>query len=172
VSDAVYELDDPGQITDGGRQTEQVTVAVPPGPLAAYAGPALLVAGVGAVAVLAAARRRGRLDVAASEREWLAFRGAREEFDDWITTARVPPDDRPDSAITVDSLEGLVDVAIDTDRRVLETADGGTFLVLGDDHTYTYDPPAPPEDGGILGGGSPSEDGDGGDAADGEDGRE
>ena len=66
------------------------------------------------------------------------------------------------SAVAVDSLEGLVDLAIDTDRRVLEAADG-TCYVFGSERTYTYDPPRPPDEDllppGSAGSAGPSQDG-------------
>jgi hypothetical protein len=45
-----------------------------------------------------------------------------------------------------------VDIAIDSDRRVLEDERTGLLLVFEDDRTYAYDPPAdslgrPTEDG-------------------------
>jgi hypothetical protein len=114
----IYRVADSGPTVDSGQQREERTVAVAPGPLRAFGGPVLLLVAVGACVGLAAGRRRGALTVTEREREWLAYRDARSEFDEWITTVRVAEPDR-DATIEIESLEGLVDVAIDTDRRVL-----------------------------------------------------
>ncbi|MEF8815060.1 MAG: DUF5305 domain-containing protein [Halovenus sp.] len=165
LSGNVYEVQDPGAVTDSGQQTEQVTVTVEPGPISAYGGPLLLLVGLVGAGGLGGARYRGDLAVSDRERDWLQYQNTREEFDEWITVVGVPSEDWPDSAITVDSLEGLVDVAIDTDRRVLEDRERDRFVVFEGDRTYTYSPPDAPEDDrlppadgqGDLGGGSPEE---------------
>jgi hypothetical protein len=172
LSSTVYRVASGDPATASGGQTERVTVPVEPGPLRAYGGPALAVVGVVAAAGLVAARRRGSLAISEREREWLAYRTARSEFDDWITAARVPEADRPGSAVAVDSLAGLVDVAIDTDCRVLEDADG-TCYVFGSDRSYTYDPPRPPGEDSLPPEGAasagPSQDGTGDPSTDGDD---
>jgi hypothetical protein len=64
----------------------------------------------------------------------------RDEFDDWITAASPPQEAFEAPRVEVDSLDGLVDLAIDTNRRVIEDADRGEYLVLGDGVIYTYTP--------------------------------
>lgn len=145
LSGNVYEVQDPGAVTDSGQQTEQVTVTVEPGPISAYGGPLLLLVGLAGAGVLGGARYRGDLAVSDQERDWLQYQDTREEFDEWITVASIPADGQLDSAIAVDSLEGLVDVAIDTDRRVLEDRERDRFVVFESDRTYTYSPPDSPE---------------------------
>ena len=139
----IYRVADSGPTVDSGQQREERTVAVAPGPLRAFGGPVLLFVAVGACVGLAAARRRGALTVTEREREWLAYRDARGEFDEWITTVRISEPDR-DATIEVESLAGLVDVAIDTDSRVLMDEERTTYLVFADDRCYTYRPPSPP----------------------------
>jgi len=51
-------------------------------------------------------------------------------LDDWITVARIPEEGRDAAAIEVGTLEGLADIAIDTDRRVLEDPDRNLFVVF------------------------------------------
>jgi len=152
VDDGVYRVDDPGRVTESGSDREQVTVPATPGPFRRFGGPLLLIVGLVGVAGLTAARYRGDLDVSASEREWLAYRTDRAEFDDWITTARLPAERVNGTPIAVDSLEGLVDVAIDTDERVIEDRDRDRFVVLDDGVGYVYDPPAVPPTAGVSGG--------------------
>lgn len=66
----------------------------------------------------------------------------RSEFEEWITSGAVAEgDDR--TTVTVDSLEGLVDVAIDSDRRVVEDDESGAYIVLDDDVRYQFTPEWP-----------------------------
>lgn len=100
-------------------------------------------AGVGGLAGLTVARRRDELAVSQADRERLSATATREQFDDWITRARVPASARADPLVPVDSLDGLVDVAIDTDARVVEDRGRDEFVVLGDAVTYVYRPTDP-----------------------------
>ena len=109
---------------------------------------------LGLVAVVGA-EKRGHLRLP-EDAEYLSDR---KKFDDWITTGSLPASlaDRP--TIEVDSLEGLVDVAIDSDRRVIEDPSTSRFYVAEDSVLYRYDPtvdsgttdaekiPEPEEDG-------------------------
>jgi hypothetical protein len=119
--------------------TEQVTVPVEPDPLARYGGLAALVVGLVGAVLVAALDFTGRLDVNSETRNAMALARERDSFGEWISTGRVPPvgDDR---VVTVDSLTGLVDVAIDSERRVIEDTDSGTFVVLDDATRYEFRP--------------------------------
>ncbi|QPV62457.1 DUF5305 domain-containing protein [Halosimplex litoreum] len=119
--------------------TEQVTVPVDPDPLARYGGALALVVGLVGAVLVAALDRTGRLDVDSETRETMALARERDSFGEWISTGRVPPagDDR---VVTVDSLTGLVDVAIDSERRVIEDTDSGTFVVLDGATRYEFRP--------------------------------
>ncbi|MBV0924103.1 DUF5305 domain-containing protein [Halomicroarcula limicola] len=142
--DGVYRVSESGAMTDSGGQTEEIEVPAEYGPLRTAGGPLLLLlGGVGALG-LVSARRSGRLTVTDAERRWLAYRSTRREFDDWITTGRVPSEAEGPPVVAVDSLSGLVDVAIDTDERVIEDRRRGACLVLGEGQWYRYDRPAAP----------------------------
>lgn len=143
---SAYRVEEAGPTTDSGSQSERVTVPAEYGPLRRAGGPlALGVALVGVVG-LGWSRYTGRLAVSEAERQWLAYQQTRAEFDEWITTGRVPERADEPPTVTVDSLEGLVDVAIDTDNRVIEDPDRGTCLVLGSDQWFRYDAPEDPLD--------------------------
>ncbi len=142
VSDSVYNIQDDGPTTASGSQTEQIEVTAEPGPLRAYGGPLAVVVAVALGVMLLVARMTDRFAVSDRERDWLAHQNTRSEFDDWLTTARIPDDQRDDRAIEVDSLEGLVDIAIDTDQRVLEDRSQNTLFVFDDNRTYVHHPPA------------------------------
>jgi hypothetical protein len=153
VSNSLYSVQSDGPTTNSGGQTTTVEVATTPGPLSAYGGPLTLLAALIAGGGLVAGRTTGAFGVSAQERDWLAYRNARAEFDDWITVATVPASVRRDPDIAVESLEGLVDIAIDTDERVLEARDSDIFVVLDGDRTYAYRPPsAAPQERELLAG--------------------
>jgi hypothetical protein len=125
--------------------TQSVTVPRTYGPLRSVGGPALLALSLAGVAGLAVGRSRYRLELTDAEREWLAYREDRSEFDEWITTFRLPFEafDRPEAEAA--SLADLVDFAIDTDSGVIEAPDGTEYYVVHDDVLYTYTAPrAPP----------------------------
>lgn len=142
---SVYRVDDPGTVTaSGGRQAE-VTVPVSPGPLRSVGAPVLAVVGFLGLALLGGGWYEETFVVSDQERAWLDHRSQRQEFDEWITVATCP--DEPDSVqrVEVASLKGLVNIAIDTDQRVLEDRDRDRFVVLSDWVTYTYTPPSSPD---------------------------
>jgi hypothetical protein len=123
------------------QQTE--TVNDPPGPLSTAGGPALLALGLLGGLGLAVGARGNRLSLTEDERAVLAHQRARTEFDEWITVASLPGSvvGPTEDHVTVSDLEGLVDVAIDTNGRVIEDEVRGGYFVVNDDLTYRYDPP-------------------------------
>jgi len=144
IGDGVYRVNASGpDVTDRERTAiEERTVPVTTGPLRSYGGPLLAVVGLGGLVGLAFSRHRDWLAVSERERAYLDYRSDRREFDEWITAtdtlpARIADADRIETA----TLGGLVDLAIDTDHRVLETPDD-RYLVLADRTAYSYEPPA------------------------------
>ncbi|WP_121302047.1 DUF5305 family protein [Haloarcula quadrata] len=85
-----------------------------------------------------------------AERRWLVYKSTREEFDEWITVGR---DDPVDDVWTtsVDSLVWLVDIAIDTDERIIESNSDSDFLVYTGDRLFRYDPPPEPRTDSTMG---------------------
>ena len=147
----IYRVDDPGPVTNATTETEEVVVQNGYGPLRSIGGPALLVLALVLLVGLVGTRYDGRLAVSEAERTRLAFRSEREEFDGWITVGHVPDDALEGPRIDVTSLEGPVDIAIDTDERVIEDDDRGLYVVLGSRRHHVYEPPGTrmlgPEDG-------------------------
>jgi hypothetical protein len=80
-----------------------------------------------------------------TERTWYDYRQTRAEFDEWITTGRVPQELSERPVVTTASLSGLVDVAIDTGERVIEDEDRSAYFVLGESQWYRYEMPPRPE---------------------------
>jgi hypothetical protein len=132
-------------VADGGERTyertEPETATATVGPLRSLGSLALTLIGIGGLLVLGSAKHRDVLAPPEGERARLAVAREREEFDDWISSGSLPAPllDRP--RVEIDSLEDLVDVAIDSDRRVIEDRDRGAFFVADGELLYRYDPP-------------------------------
>lgn len=115
-----------------------VTRTAQPSPLAAYGSILLVLVGaVGAVAIWFG-ERSGAFAVTELERERYRLEATRYEFDEWISAAHLP-ENAPEERYEVDSLEDLVNIAIDSNRRVLE--DGSQYWVRVDDVVYCYEAP-------------------------------
>lgn len=127
--------------TETHENTEPVTREVEYGLLRSALGPLLLLLGLVSLVGLGIIRQQGLLDVSDADRTAMILAAERDEFDDWISQGSVSPaaTDRP--TIDIDSLEELVDVAIDTDSRVIEDAETGHYYVLTDANCYRYEPP-------------------------------
>ena len=144
-SDGVYEVGDPGTVQQSDTETREITVQATYGPLRKGGGPALLVAALVGTIALGYATRTGRLAISEHEREWLAFRSDRSALDEWISTGAVGTGARGSTTAETDSLAGLVDVAIDTDSRVIEDSRTRSFYVFADDQRFRFEPPAEPD---------------------------
>jgi len=147
-SGSVYRVNDPGTVRTEDTETTQVTVQATDGPLRRAVGPALLVLSFAGVLALGYGAYTGRLSVSDRERAWLSFQADRREFDEWISTGAVSTADRRPTTVETDSLAGLVNVAIDTDSRVIEDTRTGAFYVFAGDERFRFDPPAEPDRGG------------------------
>lgn len=130
---------------DGG--TTRRTVTAPEtrpreyGPLRSGGGPLALLLGAGGLVALAIGRHQEALAVSAAERRSLAFTREREELDEFISRGSVSRAALGRPVVRVDSLTDLVDVAIDSDRRVIEDPDERTYYVLLGSERYECSPP-------------------------------
>ena len=121
---------------------ETVEVPVEPDPVSRYGSLLVLLVGLSGALVVAGMERTGRLEVNEQTRSAIQMEQERDSFDEWISTGRVPSVSS-DRVVTVDSLEGLVDVAIDSNRRVVEDVESGTFVVLDGATRYEFRPEGP-----------------------------
>lgn len=135
---ATYSVDAPAAQERAEERTEEVVTASSPG-FTGPLGPALLAfLSIGALGFLAIARYNGTLAPSEAELERVREAYEREEFDEWISRGSLPADLRERSRIETATLEDLVDVAIDSDRRVIEDEDG--YYVVDGDSLYVYEP--------------------------------
>lgn len=120
--------------------TESTTAPTEFGPLRTYGSVVLFVLSTGLLAVVGGLHHRGALAPPAEVREAIQRERTRDALDEWITVGRVPPGYGRNSVIAVESLAGLVDVAIDSDRRVIEDDERDRYFVVLDDWVYIYPP--------------------------------
>jgi hypothetical protein len=141
-----YRLGSNEPTTDRHEATQTVRVPATYGPVRSYGGPLLLVTSSVALVVLAVAGSRGMLGLARAERELLAYQDDRDDFAEWISTIRLPDEAFELPEAEADSLAALVDLAIDTDTRVIEDPTGHEFYVVHNGFLYSYRPSVHPSE--------------------------
>lgn len=146
-----YSVDAPRAATERHPHTGTVTVQRDYGPLRSIGGPVVLVLSLLGLVALGIARIQGLLAVSETERAALAAEAEREEFEEWISSGRVPESVRSREAVAVESLADLVDAAIDSDRRVIHDPEDDTYHVIDDALRYEY---APDHAGAVEAGGN------------------
>jgi len=136
-----YRVEDFGERSDRHETTRRVTVERTYGPPRRLGGPVLLGAAILALGTIVATHATDRLEPEDDELERLAFENERAEFEEWISTIRLPDEafDRP--VAEAESLGDLVDLAIDTDSAVVEDPHYDAFYVVHGDFLYRYRPP-------------------------------
>ena len=156
--ESVYRVTADDPVTDSASRTVERTVTATYGPVRSVGAPLLLIGGLVALSGLAAGARRDEFEVSAVTRDRMEYQAVAGEFGEWLTRGEIPEAamDRP--RVPVESLEGLVDVAVDSNSRVIEDRDRGYCAVLGDDVTYLYEIPAAVTDSGEDRAGSPTDD--------------
>lgn len=141
---ASYSVSEPASTPESATTTRVVTVPRTYGPLWTVGGPLLFVAGVLGLGALAVGYRRDALALSDAERDYLAFRDDRAEFDEWVVRARLPEAVLDRERAEAASLSDLVDFAIDADVGVVEDTRTGSFYAVTRDLLVAYDPPEPP----------------------------
>ena len=146
---ATYALDSGGSTYSVETDTENVgeraftetfEVEQRYGALRSYGSLGLMLFGLIGIATLGYGRHAGLITVTDDERRLLESASQREAFDDWISTGQVEEADLEGPRIEIDSLEGIVDVAIDCDRRVIEDRQRRAYYVVEGDVYHVYEP--------------------------------
>lgn len=137
----VIELD---TVSQEHSDTIQFEVQVPPSTFEEMGSLGLLTLMILLTLALVLGQVTGQFDITEEERELLELESQREEFDDWITVGKFPAERDYESTILVDNLVGLVDVAIDTNNRVIEDPELGVSAVLAENYVYIYVHPDSP----------------------------
>lgn len=135
-----YTVEAPSDETERHAHTGTVTVQRDYGPLRTFGGPAAVALSLLGLVTLGVARVQGAIAVSETERAALKVASEREEFDEWVSTGRVPEAVRSRDAVAVESLADLVDAAIDSDRRVIHDPEDDTYHVIDDALRYEYVP--------------------------------
>ena len=136
--ETTYSVESDDNLAETHELTETVESEATYGPLRSYGPFVLILVSVLGLLGLAVANYRGRIPPSVAERAALEQHQQRREFDDWISTGTIPESEHTGTEIRLDSLEDLVDVAIDTNERVIEDRSSGEFFVPGEGRYYTY----------------------------------
>ena len=137
-------------VDEQGGVTETVEVVSEPSVTERVgSGLALLLSLVGVVG-LVGARYAGVIELTEDEAQLLETYQQEQEFDEWITPGTFPSEQDYEATILVDDLEGLVDVAIDTNKRVIKDEQLGVSTVLDGEYAYVYVRPDSPANDWIV----------------------
>jgi len=135
-----YTVESLGPAGETGQRTRSVTSERTHGLPRRAGGPALLLVGLFGLAGFSAASYRDVFEVAEAESRTLEFADRRDDLDDWISRGSVGGLADGREPVRTDTLDDLVDVAIDTDERVLEDVEHRGYYVPDGDICYVYEP--------------------------------
>lgn len=138
VDENTYRIADDGPIVDQHGPAQPATVDETAGSIGTVSGPLLLVVSIGLLIGLVTVGKPDTLSK--RERAALAYERDRESFDEWISTIKLPSDAFELPRAEAASLGELVDLAIDTDNRVIEDPDSDVYYVRHDGYLYSYRP--------------------------------
>lgn len=138
VEPSTFRVTETETVDETHESFETVEVLAEPSPLTAYGSIILFGVVVALLLSVVGLRYNGYTELSDEETELLEITQARERFSEWITTGEFPSEREYEETVLVDDLEGLVDVAIDTNKRVIEDTQLGVYTVLDDAYIYIY----------------------------------
>ena len=138
VTPSTFRVSEAETIDEPHRSFETVEVLAQPDPVVSYGSILVFGLSIALLVLLIGFRYSGYIELTDEERELVEITQARQRFTEWITTGEFPSEREYDETVLVDDLEGLVDVAIDTNKRVIEDTQLGVFTVLDDAYIYIY----------------------------------
>lgn len=144
VDSTTYQVSEKSTINEEHRIEEKREVISEP-PLLKSIG-SIIISALGIVSVIALilGRKLDYIVLTEEEEEKINIYRSREQFSEWITTGEFPSEREYEQTVLVDDLEGLVDVAIDTNKRVIEDKQLEVSTVLDDNYVYIYIHPDSP----------------------------
>lgn len=104
-------------------------------------GMSLLVVSIVALAALVIARQQGTLTPPVRDPALTQFDQHRDLYDEWISKGVLPDEYLDKSRIQVPTLEELVNVAYDSDSRVINDVERNAYYVVAGDAVYEFVPP-------------------------------
>lgn len=134
TGDGTYEVEQRESDRYASETTERVSVRNSYGPAYSAGGPLLSAVGLFGLCALAVATRRDLLSLDSDESRALA----RREFEEWITAGTVSNVGGYPRRVNVDTLDGLVDVAVDANGRVVEDTRRSAYFVVDGDVLYVH----------------------------------
>lgn len=144
VDSTTYQVSEKSTISEEHRiEKEQKVISEPP--LLKSIG-SIIISALGIVSVIALVlgRKLDYIVLTEEEEEKINIYRSREQFSEWITTGEFPSEREYEQTVLVNDLEGLVDVAIDTNKRVIEDKQLEVSTVLDDNYVYIYIHPDSP----------------------------
>ncbi|WP_306055601.1 DUF5305 family protein [Natronococcus wangiae] len=143
--DATYRVYPDG--TDDMRVTvtEPVPVAEEYGLARTYGSILLFLLSGTATAVLGWRHHQGTLRPPSDVRDTIERQDTRRALDDWITVGQFPSEHNH-TAVKVNSLEGLIDIAMDANGRAIEDINREIYFVVMNGTIYILEPEEPPEE--------------------------
>lgn len=131
-------------VSETHQQTDVVERPIEPDTSEVVGSLLVVVLSVVGLAGLTVGRVMGYVELTEDERELLDIYQQEQEFSEWITSGTFPSERDYEATILVDDLEGLVDVAIDTNKRVIKDEQLGVSTVLDGEYIYVYVRPDSP----------------------------
>lgn len=144
VNPGAFRVQEVSTIDESHERVETVEVNVEPSPIESVGSILVFILILVTTLGMIIARYTGYIGLTEDEQELLEIYQQEQEFGEWITEGTFPSERDYDTTILVDDLEGLVDVAIDTNKRVIKDPQLGVSTVLDGDYVYVYVRPDSP----------------------------
>lgn len=136
-----YGFAEPDLATSTSQRTVPESIPVEYGPLRSIGSILLMFGSVLGLLILGITRVQGVFMLSPEEEAALRHMLVREEYDEWISSGQVPHSSSDRPTVKLSSLSGVVNVAIDSSRRVIE--DGNRYVVTLPELTYQFVNDAP-----------------------------
>ncbi|MDJ1433734.1 DUF5305 domain-containing protein [Halostagnicola sp. A-GB9-2] len=144
ISSSTFSVGDIDTVDEQEQTTEQTEIPVEASALESLGSIIAFGTALALSIALVVGRNANYIEITEEEKQRLQFERNRERFDEWITTGTFPSEREYESTILVDDLTGLIDVAIDTNKRVIEDQQLGVSTVLDEEYSYIFVHPGSP----------------------------